>query len=113
MSSTAAVCMISFRANGFVTLSLRATGDTIEHLDATQARNAARRIEQLLARRWTFEQALVEDRARIQQDWLRAFERHDWRDDVFSVSSEIWRPRSLCKSVGARAQFPSAASSPI
>ena len=40
----------------------RATGDAIEHLDATQAKSAARRLENLLAKRWNLDQTLTEEK---------------------------------------------------
>ena len=79
--------------NAFNSLSSITTGDTIEHLTANQARVAARRIEKLLATRWTLEAALIEDKKRRQQDWLAYFKRPDWRADFLTqrkTSGTMW-----------------------
>ena len=62
-------------------LARGAMADTLEHLNASQARQAARRIEQLTETRWTLEQALAQDKARVAQNWLNYFAQPDWRAD--------------------------------
>ena len=61
------------------------TGDTIEHLNALQAKDAARRVEKLLDARWTLQQALIEDSKRSPQRWLEYFENPEWRANFLAV----------------------------
>ena len=57
----------------------RAAGDTIAHLDAAQARSAARRLEKLLETRWTLRQALEQEKFAEQQFFLDLFAGKNWR----------------------------------
>ena len=65
--------------NALRQMAIRTTGDTIEHLNAQQARAAARRVEQLLATRWSLDKALIQEKARVSQGWLKHFATPDWR----------------------------------
>lgn len=56
------------------------TGATIEHLSAAQCKNAAQRLEKLLANRWKLDQTLTEDKWATQAGMMEAFEQSDWRD---------------------------------
>ena len=62
-----------------VSLATRTTSDTIGHLSAPAAKRGARRIEKLLANRWTLDQALAEDKTRARRDWLDYFALPEWR----------------------------------
>ncbi len=82
------------------------TSDTIEHLSARQARVAARRLEKLLAARWTLEKAFIEDRERSQQEWLATFKKPDWRTEALFwrkvyggplTWKERWRAQTISK----------------
>lgn len=91
--------------NAISGLASRATGDTVELVSAPAARNGARRLEQLLATRWTLDKALIEDKARVQQDWLNYFATSDWRADfvrhdqslsaTWGTESLTWKQRCL------------------
>ena len=51
----------------------RATGDSIAHLSAAQAKNAARRLEKLLETRWTLRQAFEQEKFAEQQFFLEIY----------------------------------------
>ena len=57
----------------------RATGDTVPHLNAAQAKSAARRLEKLLAARWSLRQAWEQDKLAEQQFFLSLFGPKNWR----------------------------------
>ena len=60
-------------------ISHRATGDTVDHLDAKQAKAAAKRVEKLLETRWTLRATLINDQKQRQQDWLATMKNPNWR----------------------------------
>ncbi len=71
-----------------------ATADTIEHLDAKQAKAAARRLEKLLQTRWTLAQTLTEDKHYAQSIWLDIFKTKQWRSpDATAVEKPSLKER--------------------
>ncbi len=74
--------------------------DTVEHLDAMQAKTAARRIEHLLDTRWKIEQVLSEDKIVAQSGALEKFQSQDWRSASLvptNTLSERWRAHTISK----------------
>ena len=65
------------------------THDTVEHLDATQAKNASRRIEKMLANRWNLDQVLTEAKYSAQARIMEVFQSpaKDWRGAFFDSNS--------------------------
>ena len=55
------------------------THDTVDKLSANQARSGARRLEDLLARRWSLVQALAQDKPYAQTSALELFGQRGWR----------------------------------
>ena len=81
-----------------------ATGDTVERLDAKPAKNAARRIEKLLANRWNLDQVLTEEKWLGQAGMLEIFSVKNWRssdvtglDEEKPSASERWRLMTIPK----------------
>ena len=56
-----------------------AMGGTVERLDATDAKSAARRLELLLENRWSLSGALTEEKWLVQAGMLEIFRTEDWR----------------------------------
>ena len=63
----------------------QATNDTIDHLDAIQAKSAARRLEKLLQTRWNLDQSLTEEKYANQSFLLPLVKTGTWR-----LSSAPW-----------------------
>ena len=59
------------------------TGATIERLNAAQCKNAARRMEKLLANRWRLDQALTEEKWATEAALMEVFGQKDWRSGFF------------------------------
>ena len=78
------------------------THDTVEHLYAAQAKNAARRLEKLLAKRWNLDQVLTEEKYGTQASMLETLQMPDWRAELLKVGApltlgERWRGYTISK----------------
>ena len=62
-----------------------ATGDTVERIDASQAKLAARRLEKLLDKRWNLDQALTSQKQSDQTSLLEVFGEKNWRASFFGA----------------------------
>ena len=71
----------------------RGASQTVEKLDAAQAKTAARRLEKMLARRWSLAQSLTEEKNSALTTWLGLFKNSSWRG--FTIASRdgapIWK----------------------
>lgn len=79
-----------------------ATGDTIERLNANQAKSAARRLEKLLETRWNLSQVLTEEKWSNQAAMVEVFAMGGWRSpssmgNDASTLAERWRVLTIPK----------------
>lgn len=80
-----------------------ATGDTVERLNANQAKNAARRLEMLLGKRWNLDQVLTEEKRTGQAGMMEVFRTQNWRSPNAIMAgdkptlAERWRVLTIPK----------------
>ena len=76
-----------------------ATSDTVERLNANQAKSAARRLEKLLATRWNLAAALTEDKYGTQAGMLETFRAEPgWRKGFAGrLKIDSWRYYTISK----------------
>ena len=65
------------------------THDTVEHLDAAQAKTAARRLERLLARRWNLSQVLAEEKYSTQASIQEPLRSSGWRSGLLDKETTL------------------------
>ena len=61
--------------------------DLVNRLNPSQAQNAARRMEDLLAGRWSEADSLREEKSVVQTLWLDGFQSEDWRSGLSNDSA--------------------------
>ena len=64
------------------------THDTVDKLDAKQSKAAARRLDNLLQKRWTLAQTLTEDKSYSQSSWMENFKSKNWRSPQSLMNPE-------------------------
>ena len=64
------------------------THDTVDKLDANQAKIAARRLDNLQQTRWNLAQTLTEDKYYAQSSWLEIFKTKEWRSPKSLMNPE-------------------------
>ena len=69
------------------------TGDTIEHLSASQCKSAAQRLEKILANRWKLDQTLTEEKWATQAEMMEVFEQPNWRNTSLDNATSFQRLR--------------------
>ncbi len=64
------------------------THDTVDKIDATQAKAAARRLDNLQQTRWDLAQTLTEDKYYAQSIWMETFKTREWRSPKSLMNPE-------------------------
>ncbi len=78
-------------------IGLISLGQTIDHLNAAQARAAARRLEEIAVSRTPFADALREDKWMVQASLLKTFHQVNWRQQLLHNITRHPRPLEYVK----------------